>query len=224
MSHSTPEMKICTKCNNELPATLEYFPKRDNHLHSWCRTCKLAYNNEWRHKNPERDAAHKQKWNENNPEKLEEKRKRYYAENREWYLEYSRNHHKANRDKKIEQTRAWQKANPDRKRAAYNRYYAKKRGLDNSFTPEEWQTCLEHFNFCCAYCGAQRGFWNPMCMEHFIPVSSSGGFTKENIVPACKSCNSQKHDKPADEFLIAKYGKRKAKEILKRVQAYFDSL
>ena len=30
--------------------------------------------------------------------------------------------------------------------------------------------------------------------EHFIPLSKGGEYTHNNIIPACKSCNSSKQD------------------------------
>lgn len=229
MSHSTPEMKICTKCNNEFPATLEYFPKRNNHLHSWCRACKLAYNNEWRHKNPEKDTAHKQKWNEKNPDKLEENRKRYYAENREWYLDYGKNYHQENKVKRTEQIMQWRKENPERYRAIWHRYMARKRNLPDTFTGQDWLDCLEYFNYTCAVCGSQLrdlfGNVEPHA-DHWIPLASElcTGTIPQNMVCLCNSCNTSKNAKLPQAWLEEKYDKRKAKEILNRVQAYFDSL
>ncbi len=225
-NHTT---KTCTKCGQTFPATLEYFPKRDNHLHSWCRACKLDYNNQWRHKNPEKDLAHKQKWNDANPDKMEIKRKRYYAENREWYLEYSRNHHVANKDKSKEQQRLWKKANPDKVKATYHRYIAKKRGLPNTFTAQDWLHCLEYFNYCCAVCGSQlRDLFGDVVphADHWIPLASPEctGTIPRNMVCLCNDCNFTKNRTLPLEWLTRKYGAKKAKAILARIHQYFESL
>lgn len=41
----------------------------------------------------------------------------------------------------------------------------------------------------CAYCGMDA----PLAEDHFIPLKLNGGHFIENIVPACKSCNSRKN-------------------------------
>jgi len=43
----------------------------------------------------------------------------------------------------------------------------------------------------CYYCGVKVGSKN-LTMDHIIPLSRGGRSTKENIVPACKECNTKK--------------------------------
>ncbi len=53
--------------------------------------------------------------------------------------------------------------------------------------------------------------------EHFVPISSNGPYTANNIIPACKSCNSSKRDSdffswyPKQPF----YSKRREAKILR---------
>ena len=48
----------------------------------------------------------------------------------------------------------------------------------------------------CVYCG------NPAsAIDHIIPLALGGTDDPENLVPACKHCNSVKHDVPPVEFL-----------------------
>lgn len=37
------EMKCCSKCGENKPATTEYFPRNYDGLFNWCKTCKRAY-------------------------------------------------------------------------------------------------------------------------------------------------------------------------------------
>jgi 5-methylcytosine-specific restriction endonuclease McrA len=50
---------------------------------------------------------------------------------------------------------------------------------------------LELFDGQCAYCDARATSW-----DHVIPVSKGGKTVPGNMVPACLSCNSAKHDLP----------------------------
>ena len=66
----------------------------------------------------------------------------------------------------------------------------KKRSLPHTFTLEQWKEVKLYFNNKCCYCGEEL----PLQQEHFIAMNNQGGFTKENILCACGSCNSSKSD------------------------------
>jgi len=57
---------------------------------------------------------------------------------------------------------------------------------------------LEEHNHCCIYCGRND---LPLEQEHKIPVSRGGGYTADNIVPACRPCNIHKGTQTYIEFL-----------------------
>jgi len=60
--------------------------------------------------------------------------------------------------------------------------------LPNTLTAEEWVQIKKQFKHRCIYCGEKK----PLTHEHIIPLSRGGGFTKDNILPACKECNSRR--------------------------------
>jgi 5-methylcytosine-specific restriction endonuclease McrA len=72
-----------------------------------------------------------------------------------------------------------------------------KRGIefskDNLLTQKEWEEILERYHHSCAYCGASNV---SMTKDHVVPVTKGGTHTKDNIVPACRSCNSSKGNRP----------------------------
>ena len=43
----------------------------------------------------------------------------------------------------------------------------------------------------CFYCGRPVKF-KQLTMDHVVPLTMGGRSTKDNLVPACKSCNSKK--------------------------------
>lgn len=61
-----------------------------------------------------------------------------------------------------------------------------------TLTATEWAELKAEFHHACAYC---RQIVKRLTMDHVIPVSKNGNHTKENIVPACMSCNAKKSDK-----------------------------
>jgi len=53
-------------------------------------------------------------------------------------------------------------------------------------------------NYECVYCG--QGLRKNLTLDHVIPQSKGGDNTWENLVTACKSCNSLKADLSLEEF------------------------
>lgn len=67
--------------------------------------------------------------------------------------------------------------------------------------------------------------------DHWIPLvyDDCPGTVPENIVPLCHSikdgaggCNNSKQALDPYQWLIDKFGKRKAEEIFTKIQAYFE--
>lgn len=119
-------------------------------------------------------------------------------------------------------SREWKRNNRDKVRAKEHKRLARIRELPSNFSPADWNAALEYWHGVCAYCGKQRDFWFYIEQEHFVPVALGGGYTVDNIIPACKYCNSSKCDSDPHEWVIKKFGKRKGKEILARIEAYFE--
>ena len=60
-------------------------------------------------------------------------------------------------------------------------------------TAEQWDAVKRTYGNRCAYCGAK----GKMTQDHVIPLSLGGTHTVDNVVPACRSCNSAKRDRPS---------------------------
>lgn len=70
------------------------------------------------------------------------------------------------------------------------------RALGNH-TKAEWYALVRATKRTCHYC-KQPG---RMTKDHIIPVSRGGSDAIDNIVPACMSCNYDKHQLTAEEYL-----------------------
>ena len=59
------------------------------------------------------------------------------------------------------------------------------------------------------------------CLDHVVPLVRSGLNTYRNLVSSCLECNSQKGEKPADDFLRRLYRERRitAAELAARLRA-----
>lgn len=61
---------------------------------------------------------------------------------------------------------------------------------EGSVTPDQWADKLKLFGHQCAYCPSL----GPLTMDHVIPLSKGGLHCIDNVVPACKPCNSSKNN------------------------------
>jgi 5-methylcytosine-specific restriction endonuclease McrA len=166
-------------------------------------------------------------WNKVHPERIKVSQKRYKEKNLEKVATVKRKWQQANRKKGIEADSRYRKAHPDKKLVIQHRYYARKRGLPDTLTVEQWIACLEYFNYRCAVCGNQmRDLFETIKphQDHWIPLASPEclGTTADNMICLCSSCNLSKGAKLPAIWLTERYGKRKATEILQRIEQYFE--
>jgi 5-methylcytosine-specific restriction endonuclease McrA len=68
-----------------------------------------------------------------------------------------------------------------------------------AFTKSDWDLAKDFFGLKCAYCDTETD----LIMDHAIPINKEqmGEHRLGNLVPSCKSCNDQKHDKNFRDFL-----------------------
>jgi 5-methylcytosine-specific restriction endonuclease McrA len=76
---------------------------------------------------------------------------------------------------------------------------AKRAEAQGSHSVAEWKSVLRHFGRRCVYCNTQLTPKN-VSRDHKIPLSRGGTNNIQNIVPACRRCNSRKHDRTFEEF------------------------
>lgn len=133
--------------------------------------------------------------------------------------------------------REWRVENREHIRKNGRRHVNKRRArLQNApddFSQTDWDRALKYFNDRCAVCGSPQGLWRIIAQDHWIPISANidnhPGTTALNIIPLCHSvkdgeggCNNTKSIKMPMDWLIETYGKRKAKRINAKIEAYFD--
>jgi len=137
-------------------------------------------------------AAYK-KWSQSEKGKAKLKELRLKYHDREWY-------------KKMIKTSLAKYMKSDKRKAVKSRNESKRRAqrragklIVPTLTAEEWNVIKKRYKNRCVYCGQEK----PLTRDHIIPLSKGGYHTKDNIVPACLSCNSRKMDKPVLLQLLA---------------------
>ncbi len=98
-------------------------------------------------------------------------------------------------------TKNWQKLNPEKNRINRRRHEhsrtERRRKLEVRHTWREWEELLDKFEGICAYCKTAKADTR----DHVVPISNGGTDDIENILPACRSCNSRKSNMPLEKFI-----------------------
>lgn len=244
-------LRCCTKCGVWKPDTVEYFYRSKQHeggLRPDCKQCNNDKKQSWRNNNPEKalEASRLQR-ERMTPEQLEKKRayarayslayyhadpqaaseryKAYYRDKTEYHLERARQYRVKNPD--IVRAAGRRRISTPTYKAKRQRRRAREQGLPNDFTAADWMFALDYFNHACAACGRPQGLWHKLVPDHWIPLASPDctGTVPANIVPLCHGaggCNNIKRHRDALEWLESTFGKRKAKTIAARINAYFE--
>ena len=200
-------MKHCKECFDLLPMNEKYFSKQRKYLSGMCKTCKSEYDRNHKNANKDYYREYNKNYREKNREKINEYTRRYHKENKDKAREYRQK----NKERIKKYRRKYLQENLEIYRTYNQERRARKRTLISTFTASQWNECLEYFNQSCAYCGDT----NRLEQEHVIPVTKGGHYTLDNIIPACKSCNSSKHNKLLEEWYFAheKYSEKRLDKI-----------
>jgi 5-methylcytosine-specific restriction endonuclease McrA len=181
----------------------------------------------WRAEHPEHDKQRKAQYHAEHREENNRYSVRYNAEHREELKLANARWHAEHREQEKRRKAQWIRTALGRafRQAAYHRRMARKRSLPDTLNPDDIQRAIEYFGGLCAACGKQtNGLFVKPHLDHWIPLSSSAcpGSVPDNSVPLCSECNLTKSDKDPLEWLTTRFGKRKASQILKRIETYFD--
>lgn len=166
-------MRVCRNCG----VSIEH---KIGKAISCSRKC---YGEMYRNNNREKRANYQAKWRRDNKEGIA----KYYQDNKA---------------KLAKHMAKWSKGNLEKRQAHWEKRRSKKLSLPSDFTIEQWKQKLEEHNYRCSYCYTHQDDLDmPLEQEHIVPVSNNGGYTWDNIVPACQSCNASKGNKSLLEYL-----------------------
>ena len=160
----------CAYCGWSLP-----IDARPNRLYCSQRCRNLR----WERDNPDKARVHIWSWNARHRGHVAARARRWYERNRTQALETSREWSRSNRHRKNVHQRA--------------RQYR----LDaRSWQADDFTRAQELLGGVCAYCGAA----GPLTLDHVVPLVRGGAHRIENLVAACKACNSRKGARDELEF------------------------
>jgi 5-methylcytosine-specific restriction endonuclease McrA len=237
------EAKVCKGCLKEYPATKEYFfteSKNKDGLKGMCKDCIRKQKKQYAEANKEKLTEYYKMYNQQHKEEIAKYNKQYIADNRECRNEYRREYSKRQHTKELR--KVYLEKSKNKRSETMRKYFlnnqnnikkymkqynqenkqysvmssqkrrTRKLMLPDTLTLEDWETIREKFNNKCAYCGREL----KLEQEHFVSLTNGGEYTINNIIPACKSCNSSKNDKNFFEWYptYKYYSKKRERFIL----------
>lgn len=137
-SDHTTSLKVCTKCREAQPATVECFgrdSKRVDGLNGWCKACQRAYRvanrdqrleskRRYRASNKERISEYGRVYSAANKERIDAYKREWYAANKEREDDKKRKYIEANKGRVFERGRSYRAANKERLASRRSEWYA----------------------------------------------------------------------------------------------------
>ena len=211
MTEKTVPTKPCLRCGTVFPATLEFFHKSLDTLHSWCKLCRSETKREYwwanrdlmlerQHQRKGKRKAQYQRWYQEHPDYS----RQWYAAHREEVLARWKKKYVANRQQLITQ------ASVNNVRRA-----ARKKDLPDTYTTADWEYALQYWHGLCAICEQPPGlFGTALAQDHWIPLTAADcpGTVPWNIVPLCNGkwgCNMRKRSTEPLIFLHRHFGNKR---------------
>lgn len=104
-----------------------------------------------------------------------------------------------NKEKLRESARRWRSKNPEKVRVLLRNRRARLLSAPGKHSADDIERLLKKQEFRCYWCFSDIS--NGRCsVDHYIPLIKGGSNGSENIVMACRSCNSRKNALMPDEF------------------------
>jgi 5-methylcytosine-specific restriction endonuclease McrA len=213
--------KRCSKCDAEKPLSeYPYEPKADRYRAN-CKVCERARYKAWydqnkayfkvyaeSHRKQQRDAV--RRYETTHREQRHRERSLRYARDPEKYRAIARQVRLNDLDKSRAAQRRWYHRDAEHTRSVFSRSRAKNhgkilalnhkrravsKGIEGTFSEQEWQTLCKRYGYLCLACGQQK----PLTRDHIIPITKEGATNYiTNIQPLCGPCNSSKGDRVID--------------------------
>lgn len=119
-------LKVCTRCKEEKPATHEYWHRDKNKkdgLTPRCKECRNKQSKEYKKKNKKKISESGKKYYQKNKDRLSKK----YQENKHKKAEYNKRYREKNKDQIRKQQKRWYESNKEKVAERDKEYYQKNR-------------------------------------------------------------------------------------------------
>jgi hypothetical protein len=177
-----------------------YFAQHNKEYYINHKEYRLQYGKTFRAEHKDYCSQYRKEYNAEHGEYIAQCKKEYRAKHKECVSRYKKEYYKTNNGHSV-------------CLCCSQKRRAIKKSLPATLTVSQWNQIKLYFNNRCAYCEEEK----PLTQDHFIALNKGGEYTQNNIVPACRSCNSRKCNAlffiwfPKQSF----YSKTREKKILK---------
>lgn len=225
--------KKCIICNQEFQLDMFHKDSRSKDgYNSVCKKCKSIRDKEYREKNKNSIKEKKKKYYTENKDEIllkckeyrathkeqkAETDKKYAQEHKEKIHQYQKEYRDSHKLSNAEYQKQYREKNKDKldeyKKSPHVRYTVYKRNAKNKnrnldLTEDEF---IEISKQPCIYCGGYSDTYNGNQFNGIDRFDSNLGYSLNNCVPCCATCNRMKMDLPANEWI------NKMKQIIKYI-------
>ena len=168
---------------------LKHREERNKNKKKWCRN------------NQEHVHFYNKEYNSNYRKTHKEEIKAYRKEHSEEIARSKKLYNTSHLKERMKQQKEYRSKNPGK--VIINRHLYRSRKFNaegGGITEEQWEQIKRDHNYLCVYCNKKK----KLGPDHLIPLSKKGRHDIDNIVPACRNCNSQKNDMSLLRFLYQK--------------------
>lgn len=158
------------------------------------------------YKDPEKRSEYLRQWRLAHPGYHREKNKEWCAANKEKKAKCSRNWREAHKEEIAKYNRhyrdahpgykqSWREENSEKAREYTRHRRARKLGTQVEDIDETF--IYEHDRYACVYCGSPFN----LTLDHVMALANGGAHSYDNLVVACRSCNSSKRTQEVFQWL-----------------------
>lgn len=188
---NTKRTKICIHCGKKLQKKMFNKSNSKDGFYPTCKKCRIKISEKYRENNLEKLLMYDKRRSKSRTESRKIYNKGYYEKNSDEIHKHNILYYEKNSTRCKKNSIRYRKENLEKEVIYKQRRNAIKRLLPHTLTVIQFKYTIHCFGGMCCYCGRKL----PLTQDHFIPSSKGGGYTFDNIVPACGSCNSSKSDK-----------------------------
>jgi len=194
--------KRCARCEEEKPATTEFFysAKRGRHgLGGYCKVCAKVSAREWNKDNRDRHLAVKRASAKRTVAAVKRRNRIWYVSHAEYAKAKAAAAYWADPVATRAASRDRYAKDPLPRRATVGRRRARKVAASGSHTAVDIRRIFVQQRGGCYYCGADIS--SQFTVDHKVPLVRQGVDDPANLCCACRSCNCSKGTRTADEYI-----------------------
>jgi hypothetical protein len=201
------EIKQCVYCKKTLPVSMfDISYKNADGYESTCKECKIK-RHEYYERNKEKILKKSAEYTAAHKEEKAARDKRYALEHKEQLQKYHKEYRESHKEANAEYQKQYRVKNKDKldeyKKAPHIRYkvyQSNARVKDRNFNLTE-DEFIQISTQPCIYCGEYSDTYNGDPFNGVDRVDSNLGYSIDNCVPCCATCNRMKMDLDVNDWV-----------------------